>query len=403
MTDPIHHPSVPYIGRGAAWGEEELAAMRGAARQDSLSFGDYVPEFEERFAAYVGCEHAIAVRSCTAALFVATKALNLQPGDEVITTPLTFIATSLPLLDAGATVVFADIDPRTFNLDPASVAEKITSRTRAIYPVHYAGLPVDMDPILELAAEHGLAVVEDAAHASGASYRDRMVGTIGTATCFSFQSLKNMTCHGEGGMLTTNHTKLAEAARTLKNYGIAHLPDRPTKYGCCDLEVPYYWDVVDVDGQVGGHYRMNELEAAAGLVQLGKLDDNLRRRKQIARYLSDNLRDVPGITVPFDPDYAEHVYHLYTLLVDEDVVGSKDDFMKRMIEVEGVDVWIQYCPNYLYTIYQRRGYRRGLCPVCEEVFFHQLVNLPIYPQLSDAQVEHMVEAVRHSVEALRVK
>lgn len=392
---------VPYAGIGSIIGEEEVAEVREALHQSDLCSGYYVGRFERAFADYVGAEHAVAVSNCTSALELATAALGLKEDDEVITTPLTFIATTLPLLKRKVRVVFADIDPATYNIDPTEIARLVTSRTKAIYVVHYAGLPADMAPILEIARRHGLKVVEDAAHAPGAIYKGRKVGSIGDITCFSFQSLKNMTTLGDGGMVTCNDPLLAERVRLLKAFGIKHLADRPAKYGHREKSPPFYWDVVRVGDEVGLNYRMSEPEAAVGIVQLGRLDAMNARRIEIGRALTRSFRGVRGLTPPLEPTGCTHVYHLYTLLVDERVVGSKDAFMERLEQVEGVEAWTQYCPTYLHGIYQSMGYGTGLCPRAEQIFLRSLISLPIYPALSDSQVEHMSAAVVRTVDALK--
>lgn len=394
---------VPYSGIGSIIGEEEVEAVRQALQQDDLCSGRYVQRFESAFASYVGAEHAVAVSNCTAALELATAELALKEDDEIITTPLTFIATVLPVLKRAARVRFADTDPRTLNMDPGSVAKLITRRTRAIYVVHYAGLSVDMDPILQLAQDFGLKIIEDAAHAPGAEYKGRRVGSLGDMTCFSFQSLKNMTTLGDGGMLTTNDAEVAERIRQMRGFGIVHLPDRPTKYGQRGKVPPFYWDVTDYDGELGLNYRMSEPEAAAGLVQLGRLDGMTERRRAIAMAMNDAFTDVPGLTPPLEPPGYRHVYHLYPLLIDEGVLGSKDKFMERMDVVEGVDLWTQYCPIYLHSLFRAQGYLPGLCPVAEGTFLSSLVNLPIYPMLTDDQVSHMIGAVLRTVEDLSVQ
>jgi len=392
---------VPYSGIGSLIGPEEIDAVKDALAQDDLCSGHFVGRFEKAFSAYVGAKHAIACSNCTTALELATAALGLKAGDEVITTPLTFIATSLPLLKRNVRVVFADIDPATFNIDPQSVRRVITSRTRAIYVVHYAGLPADMDAIMSIAREYGLKVVEDAAHAPGAAYKGKKVGSIGDVTCFSFQSLKNMTTLGDGGMVTTDDDELARKIRLLKGFGIVHMPDRPTKYGHREKHPPFYWDVVDFNGEVGLNYRMSEPEAAVGLVQLAKLDRMNARRVKIAGRLSDALKDHPALQTPAVPPDRKHVFHLYTLLVDEKLIGSKDRFMEILDTQYGIDLWTQYCPNYLYSIYRDRGYRRGICPVAEEVFLKRLVNLPIYPALRDEQVEYMISSIQQALDHCR--
>ena len=385
---------VPYSGLGSLVGQEDVDAVKEALAQGNLCSGYYVKKFEDAFADYVGAKHAISCSNCTTALELVTAGLGLKSGDEVITTPLTFIATSLPLLKRKVRVVFADIDPLTFNLDPDSVARMVTSRTKAIYVVHYAGLSADMDRIMAIAKEYDLKVIEDAAHASGSSYKGKMVGGIGDATCFSFQSLKNMTTLGDGGMITTNDEYLASKIRRLKTFGILHLLDRTTKYGQREKNPPYYWDVKDFDGEVGLNYRMSEPEAAVGLVQLKKLNMMNSRRIQIATKINEALKDIPGLQVPYEPEQCKHVYHLYTLLVNEDVIGSKDDFMQKLDVDYGIDTWLQYCPNYLFTIYRNMGYKPGICPVAEDIFMKHLVNLPIYPSLTDEQVDYMIDAIR---------
>ncbi len=399
-TSMMNKLKVPYRGLGSELGEQELIAVKEAMSQDDLCSGIYVEKFEQAFCEYTGAKYAIACSNCTTALELGTSAFGLKAGDEVITTPLTFIATSIPLLKRDVKVVFADIDPRTFNIDPAEIEKHITERTRAIYVVHYAGLAVDMDPILELAKKYNLKVLEDAAHASGTEYKNKKIGNIGDITCFSFQSLKNMTTLGDGGMITTNDKQLEEKIRLLKTFNIKKLPDRTTKYGHRDKEFPFYWDVVSADGEVGLNYRMSEVESAVGLVQLEKLDKLNARRIEIAQKLNEAFIGNPALTIPYCPDGCKHVYHLYTLLLDEEIIGSKDKFMQILDKEYDIDVWTQYCPNYLYTIYRQRGYDPGLCPIAEEIFLKHLVNLPIYPTLTDQQVEYMTEAVLETVDRL---
>ena len=393
--------TVPYSGVGSIIGKEEIEAVRKALAQDSLCWGEFVDGFEETFAKYVGAPYAMAVNNGTNALELATAALALKEGDEVITTPITFIATVLPLLKRKIKIVFADIDPNTLNIDPGEVARLVTPKTRAIYVVHYAGLPVDMDPIMDIAREHGLKVVVDAAHAPGAEYKGRKVGGIGDLTCFSFQSLKNMTTLGDGGMVTSTCEELAKRVRTLREFSICKPAGATTIYGHREEEPPFHWDVRDVDGEVGLNYRMAQPAAAMGLVQLGKLDEMNARRIEIGHRMNKAFDKIPGLKVIQEPEDYKHVYHLYTLLVDEKVVGSKDKFMERMDKVEGVELWAQYCPLHLFTIFRKLGYNSGLCPRAEEIFLKNLVNLPIFPGLTEEQIEHMIGAVARTVDDLK--
>jgi dTDP-4-amino-4,6-dideoxygalactose transaminase len=263
---------------GSEFGDEELAAVTETLKQEYLTNGPQTQAFQEEFAAYCGVRHAFTTSNCTTALRLAAQLCGLGPGDEVITTPLTFIATSEAVLACGATPVFADVDARTFNLDPESVRAKITPRTKAIFLVHLTGQCCDMDPILDLAKQHGLKVVEDAAHTVGATYKGRKAGALGDAATFSFHSIKNMTSLGEGGMLTTPHAAWAAKVPQMRSMGVtyAHEMGRPDPL---DYWLPLLYEVDDIDGYIPNNYRMNECQAAVGRVQLRKVDALTERRR----------------------------------------------------------------------------------------------------------------------------
>jgi perosamine synthetase len=402
--------TVPYSGVSNRLGDAEAAAVLDALRQDTLAMGPLAGRFERRFAAMLGARHAQATSSCTTALFLAAQVLGLGPGDEVITTPQTFWVTAWPLQARGCTIRFADIEPNSLNLDAGSVARLITPRTRSIWVVHHGGQAVDMDPIMALARRHGLTVVEDCAHAPGALYKGRRVGSIGDIGCFSFHSLKNMTT-GEGGAFVTSSDAYAEKARalgTIHTWG-AMVPRSEARLG--PYARPGYRDPHAraaftrdyADGyDVGNNYRMSELAAALGLVQLDRLEALNERRREIARALDEGLARIPGISVQRERPEAPHVRHLYTCFVDPAVVGApRDELIRLLQEVEGVEIVLRYFPIHLLPELRADGHAPGECPVAERTYFEHQLQLPIYAHLTDAQVEHMIGAVARSVATLR--
>lgn len=403
---------VPYSGISNRLSLAEAEAVVRVLQQDTLMKGPTAHEFEQQFAGRVKAKHALAVTSCTTALFLSAQVLGLQPGDEVITTPQTFWVTTWPMLARGCKIRFTDIDANSLNMDPATVEPLVTERTKAIYVVHHGGQAVDMDPIMEIARRHNLRVVEDCAHTPGATYKGRPVGTIGDIGCFSFHSLKNMTT-GEGGMLVTNDSKLFEYAEplgTIHMYG--EMVERQDKRIGPYSEPAYYkdWhakqsfnrDYVDGRFEVGNNFRMSDIQAAVGLVQLSKLDRLNDRRRAIARRLNDGLRDVPGITLQEEQPYAHHIYHLYTLFYHPAVVGaSKDDFIRYLEQVEGIQIVVRYFPIHLLAEFRALGYRYGDAPVTEKTYFEHQIQLPIFDHLTEAQIEHMIAGVRRAVAALK--
>lgn len=405
---------VPYSGISNRLGLEEAEALVEVLRQDQLSKGSTAKRFEQAFAERIGVKHALATNSCTSALFLSGQILGLKKGDEVITTPQTFWVTTWPMLSRGCKIRFTDIDPNSLNLDPATIEPLINEKTRAIYVVHHGGQAVDMDPVMELAHKYHLKVVEDCAHAPGALYKGRPVGSIGDVGCFSFHSLKNMTT-GEGGMLVTNDDRLYEYAEplgTIHMYGEMKVREdkrigpyrEPEYYKDWHAKQSFNKDYIGGDFEVGNNYRMSELQAAVGLVQLGKLDALNDRRREIARRLNEGLEKIPGISVQAEKPYAHHIYHLYTCFYDPQSVGAcKDDFIRYLEQVEGIMVAIRYFPVHLLAEFRALGYAYGLAPVAEKTYFEHQIQLPIYGHLSDEQIEHMIAAVGRAVAHLRKK
>jgi dTDP-4-amino-4,6-dideoxygalactose transaminase len=406
---------VPYSFMGTIYGKEEEEAVLAAMKQDTLTMGPKTAEFQKKFAAMCGVKHAFAVSNCTTGMHVATQVFDIRKGDEVIVTPNTFIATSLVILKEGAIPVYADIDPKTFNIDPEEVAKKVTRKTKAIYVVHYAGLMVDMDPIMAIAKKHNLLVLEDCAHSPYAEYKGRKAGSIGDIGVFSFHSLKNITTCGEGGMITTNNDKFAKGIETLRCMNLTH--DREAgvnewafgkiickKTSPLQYWIPSHFDVDDWNGHWGNNYRMNEIQAAVGCVQVGKIDMLTEKRREIGHKITAGLKGIKGITPVYEPKDCKHVFHLYTICVEEKELGAtRDEFMKVLYEEEGIQTILHYQPTYHFTGLKKMGYDPDQCPNANAFFYKRETNLPMHPRLTDADVENMIVGIRNAAEKVRRK
>jgi dTDP-4-amino-4,6-dideoxygalactose transaminase len=367
-----------------AIGDEEVAEVVATLRSGWLGTGPRVQRFEKAFRNHTGASHAIAVNSCTAGLHLALDVLGIGPGDEVITSPLTFTATANVIVHVGATPVFADIDRQTMNLDPEAVDRAVTPRTKAIVPVHFAGRPCDMDGLERVARRHRLALVEDAAHAAEARYRGRPVGSIGAITVFSFYVTKNLVT-GEGGMITTDNDAWAEEIRIKSLHGISR--DAWKRYSTEGFQ-PY-------DTLFPGYkYNMMDLQAALGIHQLAKLEDHLVTRERYWQRYDEAFGGHPLLTIPWAADTRDrHARHLYTVLLDIDRAGmSRNEFVSRLKE-ENVGTGIHFTPLHLHSYYARTfGFTRGLFPSAEYVG-DRTVSLPLSPKMTDEDVEDVVSAV----------
>lgn len=360
-------------------GKEEIEALKGVIESKWLSMGEATEEFEDCFASYLGVKHALAVSSGTAALHLAYLALGIGSGDEVILPSLTFVATANAVLYTGARPVFADITgDNDLNISPSDIEAKITDRSRAIAVVHYGGYPARMDEISDLAEAHNLLVVEDVAHAPGAEFGGKKLGTIGKIGCFSFYANKNLVV-GEGGMVTTNNEELANKIRILRSHGMTALALQRYRAG-----KPGY-DCLDL----GYNYRMDELSAALGLAQLNKLEeDNLRRGKLVTEYRK-RLDGLSEISLPFGSYYGKPAYHIMPLLLNG---PDRDDFIQELGE-KGIQTSIHYSPIHLFTYYRQRfGYQEGLLPRTESVAARE-VTLPLYPTMSEDNLSYVVDSI----------
>jgi dTDP-4-amino-4,6-dideoxygalactose transaminase len=373
---PFHVPSV---------GEEEIQAVAETLRSGWLTSGPQVLEFEREFARYAGAAHAVACCSGTAALHMALRSTGIQEGDEVITSPYTFVASTEVILYLGATPVFVDIDPRTLNIDPAAIAAAVTERTRAILPIHIAGYPCEMDPILEIAREHGIAVIEDAAHALPAAYKGRRIGSIGTSTAFSFYATKNLTT-GEGGMVTTDDPTIADQMRVLRLHGITgDAWKRYMKGG------RWYYEVVEQ----GYKYNMPDIQAALGRVQLGRLDGLDVVRHRLAAQYSEALADCPVIPPPGEDADHRSALHLFIIRLDpKKTAWTRQAFIESLHD-QGIATSVHFIPVHLHPYYQEMGYRRGMFPNAERAY-DAAVSLPFYPAMPESSVDRLLSTV-HSL------
>jgi perosamine synthetase len=348
-------------------GEEEISAVTDVMRSGNIAEGQKVKDFETAFAEYIGTSNAVAVNSGTAALHVALLAHKIGYGDEVITTPFTFIATSNSILFTGARPVFADIDERTFNIDPESINERITSRTKAIIPVHLYGQAADMKSIMDIARDNELIVIEDACQAHGAVYDGKKVGSFGTGT-FSFYPTKNMTT-GEGGMITTDDKDIAERAKMIRSHG---------------SKQRYFHEML------GYNLRMTDISAALGLVQLQKLDDFNEARIGNARYLNERLSGINGLRVPFTEKSGKSIFHQYTLRLNSSKV-SRDEIAAFLAE-KGIGTGIYYpLPIHRQPFYQEMGYNDSL-PVSEKAA-SEVLSLPVHPAINVTDLNTITDAI----------
>lgn len=364
--------------------EAEEHAVLEVLRSGWLTTGQRTRQLEQEFAAYTRAPYAIAVNSCTAAMHLVLAAWGIGQGDEVITTPLTFCATIEAIEYVGATPVLVDIDPATANIDPNRIVEAITPRTRALLPVHYGGLPCEMDTIMDIAHQHNLLVLEDAAHAAGATYKGRKIGTIGHATAFSFYANKNMTT-GEGGMITTDDADLADHCRILSLHGISR--DAWKRYTATGS---WYYEVQ----ALGFKYNLPDVLAAIGICQLRKLDAMNARRQQIAAQYHRAFAEMDFLTSfpPTLPSDRTHVWHLYTVLLNLDALTiGRDQFIEEL-KARNVGVSVHYIPIHYHPHYARYGWRRGDFPNAE-YYYERTLSLPLYPCMTDEDVAYVIEAV----------
>jgi dTDP-4-amino-4,6-dideoxygalactose transaminase len=371
-------------------GEEEIAEVADSLRSGWITTGPKVKRFEEEFAFYTGAKHAIAVNSCTAALHTSMAALGIGPGDEVIVPTLTFGATANVVIHLGATPVIVDVD-RHFHISLDAVAKAIGPRTKAIVPVHYAGQACSLREIQSLADEHGIPLIEDAAHAAGAQYMGDFIGSHSRAVCFSFYAIKNMTT-GEGGMITTNDDALAERIRLLSLHGMSR--DAWKRY----LEAgSWYYEILEP----GFKYNMTDIQASLGIHQLRRLDGFIQRRQEIAGMFDRAFSHLPEIILPTRLPERNHTFHLYPIRLDTRYSHlSRSGFIDQL-RARNIGTSVHFIPLHRHPLYRERyNYQPGQFPICEELY-EGLFSLPLYPKMTDQDVSDVIEAVLEIVTAQR--
>ena len=379
MNDDFLPFARPSISRAAI--DEVVACLESGW----ITTGPRVQKFEQALKQYLGAPHVLALSSATAGLHLALLALDLQPGDEVITTPMTFAATLNTIVLAGGRPVLVDVEPHTYNMDVTRLADAIGERTRAIMPIHFAGLPVDLDPLYALAKKHGLRVIEDAAHAIGTEYRGRRIGAFGDTQVFSFHPNKNITT-GEGGAIATRDEKYAARLALLRFHGM----DREAwnRFGKTGSQ---HYEIVEP----GYKYNMMDIQAALGLHQLPALDGFIRRRTELAQRYQRLLADWRKLALPRAPSYSHrHAWHLYTPLVNAEAAGmNRDDFMQALKQ-RNIGTGLHYRAVHLYPYYRERfGFKRGDFPIAESIG-DRIVSLPLFPDMTDVDQDRVVDAMR---------
>ncbi|TDO95227.1 UDP-4-amino-4,6-dideoxy-N-acetyl-beta-L-altrosamine transaminase [Halanaerobium saccharolyticum] len=378
-----------FIPYGSQWiDEQDIEAVIKTLKSDYLTTGPKIKEFEDKFADYVDAKYAVAIANGTAALHAATYAAGIKEGDEVITTPLTFAATANSVLYQDARPVFADIDPKTYNIDPESIKDKITDKTKAIIPVHYAGQPCDMDKIKEIAAENDLIILEDGAHAVGATYKDQKIGCIGDMTTFSFHPVKNMTT-GEGGMITTDSKELYDKSLKFRTHGITK--DESEYINKSDG--PWYHE----QQELGYNYRITDIQAALGITQLEKIDKFLARRREIVNKYNNEFKDIDGLIIPEQLENTNAAWHIYVLQLElEKLTVDRKEIFEDLKE-KNLGVNVHYIPVYFHPYYQSLGYDKGICPKAERLY-ERIITIPLYPKMTDQQVEEVITRIKSTFE-----
>ncbi len=375
MESAMHY--IPY-GRQSI-NEDDIKAVEEVLKSDFLTTGPKIAEFERKFADYVGAKYAVAVSNGTAALHIACMAAGIGKGDEVITTPITFAASANCALYCGATPVFADIDPVTYNISPESVESHVTERTKAIIPVHYTGQACDMDAIHKIADRYNLIVIEDAAHAVGAEYKGKKIGSLSDMTEFSFHPVKHITC-GEGGIVTTNREDLYEKLKLFRTHGIT----REEKF-LHKVDGPWYYEQIDL----GYNYRITDIQAALGISQLGRIDKFLEKRKKIAAKYDEAFKDFDGIEIPKQAEYSNSAYHLYVIKVDKSIRKALFEYLRA----NNIGVNVHYIPVYTFPYYREHGYENVKCENAEKLY-ESIISIPIYYDLSDEEQDYVIDKIK---------
>lgn len=384
--EPVREETLAYGGQTI--GEDDIEAVAQVLRSDYLTTGPAVDAFEEAFADFVGTDEAVAVVNGTAALHAAMWALDISSGDEVIVPTITFAATANSVVFEDGTPVFADVEPDTLLLDPESVADRITDNTKAVVGVDYAGQPCRYDALRELANAHDLTLLDDACHATGGSYKGKQVGSIGDLNTFSFHPVKNMTT-GEGGMVTTNDSELAREMREFRNHGITSTHHERAEQGSWVYEIP----------EVGYNYRLTDMQCALGMSQIEKLPGWVERRREIAARYDAAFAGVDAVEPIAMREDSTCAYHLYVIQLNLEMLSVGREEIFDALQAEGIGVNVHYIPVHYHPFYRENfDTGEGLCPVAEAAY-ERILTLPVFPRMTEEDVNDTVRAVRKVVAA----
>jgi perosamine synthetase len=386
----MHELEVAY---GSEYGFEEAAALMECLRNMAPSCGRKVKQFEDEFAKFCGTKYGLAVTSATTGLTLAGIAACIKPGDEVISTPISWISTSTAFSALGAEMVFCDVDPRTLCLDPDRLEGRITRKTRAIVPVHLYGQCCEMDKIMEIANRHHLVVIEDCAHNPGGEFKGVRSGALGHIGVFSFHQQKNMSTLGEGGMVTTSEKEFYERMLSYRSLCCRIYGENDKYLSIDETEFPMgkdYWKLFFDD--IGFNYRMTDAQAAVGIEQLKKLEKHNQKRIDLANRLTEKLSGIKGLTLPYVDPRGKHVFHVYVIQVEKDFPLNKTDFMWKMYTEKNIKVWSHYMPIHLTKPYLAQGHEEGECPVAEAAF-EKYVSLPIHPRMTNEAIDYMARSI----------
>ena len=376
------------IKYGRQWiTEEDIAAVGEVLRSDFITCGPKVDEMERALCEYTGAKYAVAVSNGTAALHCACIAAGIGPGDEVIVSPITFAASANSVLYCGAKPVFADINSETYNINPNSIREKITSRTKAVIAVDFTGQAIEVDEIRQICKEHGLIFIEDAAHSIGTKYNGQQVGSLADMTCFSFHPVKTIT-GGEGGAVTTNDEKLYRKLVLAHTHGITRLEEEMSN----EKEGPWYYEQISM----GYNYRLTDFQAALIVSQMNRLDFFAKRRKEIVEKYNNEFKNIPELILQKEIPQSDSCKHLYIIRLDLDKLScTRKEFFQALWK-ENIGCQVHYIPVYWFPYYEKLGYERGLCPNAEALY-KSIISIPLYPKMTDEDVADVIHGVKKLV------
>lgn len=378
------HKYIPY-GRQHI-DEDDINAVIDTLKSDFLTTGPKIKEFEEALCRKTDAKYSVAISNGTAALHAACFAAGISEGDEVITTPITFAASANCVLYMKGKPVFADIDMETYNIDPEDIKRKITSKTKAIIPVHFSGRPCDMDEIYKIADKYGLTVIEDAAHALGALYKGRKIGSISDMTTFSFHPVKHITT-GEGGAITTNNEELYKKLNLFRTHGITRNNDLMT-----ENQGPWYYEQLEL----GFNYRLCDIQAALGVSQLHKLDEFVKKRCELALTYNEAFKDIDGLIIPKYDEFLKSSWHIYVIQLELAKLNADRLTIFKELQDCGIGVNVHYIPVYHHPYYKKLGYKEGICPNAEKLY-ERIITLPLYPDLKKEEIEYVISCVKSIV------